>query len=130
MKNVFVITVLFLLICSCKKEEITSQTTSVTWWITGHTAYYKGIITDSVSDLPITGYRIQHYGPKQEYDTLTDGTYSFLAYWFEGKMSAPKPQTVYVYLFDSLDNKVKTLSFDGDLLVEDDTIVVDFQITL
>lgn len=115
---------------SCKKEESVQAPEDTNNWLINHYAYFKGIVTDSISGQPITGYYIETNGVNQIRDTLEDGSYSSYAYWFEGKVSLPKPEVVFVRLLNSSDSIVKIMSFDGNLLVENDTIIVNFQVTL
>lgn len=129
-KELLIISLLFILLSSCKKEEPVPTSYSNEYWIVEHYAYFKGTVSDSATGLPITGYNIQVSGPEPNSDTLTDGTYSLYFFWFEGKMSYSKPSILAVRLLDSTNNFIETMFFDGTTLIENDTITVDFQVSL
>lgn len=95
-------------------------------------AYFNGLITDSLTGNPITGYTICHV-PPQPYpicDSLENGNYSLSTYEIIGQLSAPFPNPVRIDLKDDAGNIVKTMSFSPSLLIVNDTITVDFQVNL
>lgn len=127
-KTLLTISILVLLF-SCKKEEPVQQEENSVPYV-GHDAYFKGMVTDSLTGTPISGYNLRVNGPKDDTDTLINGNYSLLVHWFSSQYSYPKPTEVEIFMLDSTNSIVDILTFDGNLLVEDDTIVVDFQVTL
>lgn len=126
---------LFFLFLSCKKEvepipplEVDDNNPSVSFQY----AYFNGLITDSLTGNPITGYTICHV-PPQPYpicDSLESGFYSLYTYKIIGQVSAPFPDPVELDIKDGAGNVVKTVSFNGNLLLLNDTITVDFQVNL
>lgn len=130
MKNILLFLSCLVLLISCKKEEPVPEQNNNSGYISQHFAHVKGTVTDSLTGDPIVGYNLQVVGPGTYRDTLTDGNYNLTVYWFYGKFSYPKPSNVQLMMVDSNVNVVKYLNFHGNLLVEDDTINVDFQVNL
>lgn len=131
MKTLFLTTLaLFALLTSCDKEDVQPQPEEPGNTISQHYAYIKGTFTDSLTGAPITGYDIELLGPIGYRDTLADGTYDLTVYWFYSKYSFPKPTNVEIMMIDANHDIVKYVNFDGNLLIEDDTVVVDFQVNL
>lgn len=133
MKKILLLLIITVVV-SCEEKEVEEPIypSTHTHSTNGHYAYFEGMVSDSLTDLPITGYYIGTMNcPKPSKDSLINGTYSLYCYWFESSYHTyQRPKTVSVYLVDSTYNIIKTMTFNGDLLVENDTITVDFQITL
>jgi hypothetical protein len=133
MKKILLL-LLITVVVSCEEKEIEEPTypTTHTHSTIDHYAYFEGMVSDSLTGLPITGYYIGTMScPNPSKDTLINGTYFLYCYWFESSfLSYQKPKTVSVHLVDSAYNIFKTMTFNGNLLVENDTINVDFQISL
>lgn len=131
-KSIFASFLVIFVLFSCKKEELTptDPEDGCISCVTSHYAYFKGTVTDSLTGDPITGYNIYMDGPQAATDSLIDGSYLLYALWFEGKYSYAKPFAPRIILIDSANNWVKEMTFDGSQLIENDTIIVDFQVTL
>ncbi len=133
MKNLLILPILLFLAYSCKKEEsVPNQECSVCneYWIHSHYAYFKGFVSDSITGAALNGYKIHILGPKDNYSAINDGTYKLFAYWFEGKQSYKKPYQVSIEITDSLNQIIKKTKFNGNLLVENETVIIDFQVAL
>jgi hypothetical protein len=124
MKNLYLTILSLVLLISCQKEEpvpVQEESQGINY----HYAYFKGTVHDSLTGAPITGYTIQFNGPGDSQDTLADGVFNPLeVFWWNAHYSYPKPTTVQVVLLDS-SGWVDVISFDGNLLVEDDTVTVN-----
>jgi hypothetical protein len=130
LKELLVISSLLIFLSSCHKEDPAPTYDQNNSGVNGHYAYFKGIITDSITGIPITDYKLEVSGPNAARDTLIDGNYSLYAFWFEGKYSFPKPTHLNVFVLNSNDSIVKILHVDGNLLIEDETKIIDFQVNL
>lgn len=122
-----------LLFASCEKE-VESETVIYNGdssWVPYY-AYFEGMITDSITGAPITGYTISHeyIRPEPFTDSLETGFYSLATNGFTGHYSVGFPEEVVLDIKDGAGNVVKTVSFNGDLLIMNDTITVDFQVNL
>jgi hypothetical protein len=133
MKSYIIILTSCLLLISCEKDEH-EEDAPTSHNETIHRAYFKGNVTDSLTGQPITGYYFKYggtYVPYASHDSLEDGTYLLSVGWFYGKFSWPKPEFVDVRVFQHHpDSILWSTVFDGDLLVEGDTITLDFQVNL
>lgn len=135
MKSYVIILASCLLLLSCKKEEYIDDTPSSHNYTSYH-AYFKGVVTDSLTGQPITGYHIRahkhFFVTGAGVDSLEDGTYLLSASWFSGKFNEPKPKVVWVHLLFDFhpDSILYSTQFNGDLLVECDTVTIDFQVNL
>ncbi|SFT69042.1 hypothetical protein SAMN05216474_1833 [Lishizhenia tianjinensis] len=94
-KLLITLLILFVLY-ACQKDDPINENPGNNITTTHHNAYFQGIITDSTTGLPLSGYNVRVYGPSASLDTLIDGTYLLHVYWYEGKLSYPKPSMVHV----------------------------------
>ena len=124
-----------LLFASCEKE-VEPESEAVLYngdssWVPYY-AYFEGMITDSLTGAPITGYTIchQYIKPDPICDSLESGFYSLSTHGFTGHYNVGFPEEVELDIKDGAGNVVKTVSFSGDLLIKNDTITVDFQVNL
>ncbi len=130
-KSIFASFLVIFVLFSCEKDVVTPPADDdCISCVTSHYAYFKGTVTDSLTGDPISGYNIYIDGPQAHSDSLIDGSYSLFAFWFEGKYSYAKPSAPRIILMDSANNWLKEMTFDGSQLIENDTIVVNFQVNL
>ena len=129
-KSIFASFLVVFVLFSCEKDDVTPTEDDTSSTVTPHYAYFKGTVTDSLTGDPITGYKLLMNGPRDTTAYLVDGSYLLYAYWFEGKFSYYKPLAPEVILIDSANNWVKEMTFDGSQLIENDTIIVNFQVNL
>jgi len=113
MKKILLL-LLIIVIVSCEEKEVeepTSPTTN-TYSTTDHYAYFEGMVIDSLTGFPITGYYIGTMScPKPSKDSLINGTYFLYCYWFESSHHTyQKPKTVNVHLVDSTYNTLASES--------------------
>ena len=122
-----------LLIFGCDKSEIVNDETPYVSDLsytmgTYHYSWFKGIITDSLGS-PVSGIISLQGTPCNFPIGVENGAYKMNACRVVGGKNAfAYPDIIQLKLWDTLWNPITSFSFNSDLLIEDDTVVINFQL--
>jgi len=128
---IYIALVLSLLFTYCKKEVQKEEDNYDYENYQDQDNYYiRGIITDSITGLPLSGYNANpnyYYPSCANTDTIVNGEFLLYSCTYRDKVtSITLPDTVIISLYDTNDSVVKEYSFPSSELIVNDTITKYF----